>query len=262
MTLSIEDRLREEGHGFADLPPFLSSAFSDVVAAKAQEFEALIEEGRTITRKALQRTLDAGLSHYDSFIRKMDSGGIVIPGTSFFEPVINPGVAEFLRGADESGIPYQVWLHPPSKTKLDVGYSPEEVAITLAYAPDEARNYYLLFNRHSKAGERLPRRIVKDIIGAKDLMKAAEQAKKNLEGRMSHGYIGPFGIGQNDLIYIDMGSYDLSERSPNSSVNFSAGTDYLSFNMRLSHAVRILEKPHPHNIKIYDFWGNFNGEKG
>src|SRR3989338_8743191 len=138
MDLPIGNDLSGEGYELASLPPFLAPIFFDVMAAKARELTALVAEHRA-------RTLDECLQRDGHIKRKAESGGIVLPDTSFFEQVINPGVAEFLRIADENGFPYQVWLHPPSKTKLDAGYSPEEVAITLAYAPDEARTYYLIF---------------------------------------------------------------------------------------------------------------------
>ena len=201
------------------------------------------------------RTFFRYLQGDDSFRRKVDATACLMPQTVFFEKLMRPGVQDFIDDAKANDYRPDIWMHKPSKIKLDIGYTPEEIAITLAYAKDGDATNFLVFTRHNEKREkgRIPRRTVKRLVGTKDLSKAARQAEDNLDGIVERGAIGPFGLKSSDKVFVDRASYERS-RDTETWVNFSTGLDYLSFNMRLDHVVEVLQNMYPGQVEIDDLW--------
>jgi prolyl-tRNA editing enzyme YbaK/EbsC (Cys-tRNA(Pro) deacylase) len=214
-----------------------------------ENFEPTI---RSITRHALK-----------SAAPDNDGKGIRLPGEKslllYAEPMkhfINHGVTEFLDAARHRGYRTDVRLHRPSHSKTDIGYSPKEVAITLAYARDGSATNFLIFTRNhpDKIDAHIPRAVLKKITGVKDITAAARQAERNLAGRMKSGAMGPFGLIDSDNVYIDSSSYMDSYHNPPLLVNFSTGFDMLSFDMRLVDARDIIERLYGCKPLIEDLW--------
>ena len=155
--------------------------------------------------------------------------------------MMSPGASRFVERAIEKGYGPEIWFHRPSVAKTDIGYDLDEVAITLAYATTQDSTVYLLFTR-DREDRRVPRRTIKKLVGTKDLEAAMKLAEQNVSGLMGRGHIGPFSFREKDRVYVHEASYRQSEQVPEHLVNFSAGPDVVSFNMRLVDAVDVIRQ--------------------
>ena len=190
--------------------------------------------------------------------RKLEGGATFLLYAEPMQYFLAHGVTDFLEAAGKMGYETDIRLHRPSQSKTDIGYRPEEVAITLAYAKDGRTTNYLIFTRNSpkKIDAHIPRAVLKKITGVKDIMAAARQAEHNLAGRMKSGGIGPFGLGEKDTVHVDVSSYRESEGNPHLLVNFSTGLDMLSFDMRLICAVGVIKELYGKHINFEDLWSS------
>jgi len=190
------------------------------------------------------------------FRAKIRGNGLLLADAKPFDSLTNVSVKEFLECALSMGFSYQMWIHPKNQNKTEIGYGHEEIAITLAYAGDLSTTTYFIFTRNNpiKLGGKISRSIIRKLAGVRDLAAAAKQAATNLDGLMQAGNIGPFGLKQNDRIYVDLSSYSQSLNNRELLVNFPSGHDMLSFNMRLKEAYLVLGKIYIGRTDIKDLW--------
>ncbi len=255
--ISHTDRLSRE---FAGTPRRIYRGFRRL-SKKYDEIAAIMPLIKEYVTDGMGGTASAYRSGDENKIRKIRKGGFLLPGKPEFLRIYEGhGIREFLDKMEELRYHAEFWLHPPDKGKLKIGYEPEEVAITLVYAtPGSRNNTYFVFTRNaeSKIGVRLPKKVIKKLTPARDVVEAAAQGRENLSGLMESGDIGPFGLNDGDKVVIDAGSFWQSRRNPSLLVNFSGGRDHLSFNMRLEEFDPVLSHLYDKDviIDVVDLWG-------
>ncbi len=249
--------------------PQITQERTDQASLKISILESLITQAlHKVTpdpteRLLIEHSLEGGIiktafdyfQRDESFRNKVDAGAFYLLKFDLWRAMMRRGVLDFVRATERKHY-VETWIHVPSKEKTDIGYDHKEVAITLAYATDSESSKFLVFTRDNedKINTNIPRKVVKRLVGAKDIMRAAQQAEKNLEGIAQSGDIGPFGLKERDLIFVDGSSYKESLSNPNLLANFSAGPDFLSINIRLCDAVSVLGELYPGRVAIVDLW--------
>jgi len=254
-SVSYTDRLSYE---FAGMPRKIYRRFYRW-SRKNEDIAAIMPLIKKHIADGMAGTASAYLTGDEGNIKKIKNGGLLLPGKAeFLEIYEGHGMREFLDMAEELRYDAEFWLHPPDESKLNIGYKPEEVAITLVYAtPGSKNNTYFVFTRNiaSKIGARLPKKIIKKLTPTKDVVEASAQGRENLKGLMEIGDIGPFGLKDGDRVIIDQNSFDGSRRNPSLLSNFSGGRDYLSFNMNLHEIDPILSHLYGTDVvRVEDLW--------
>ena len=91
---------------------------------------------------------------------------------------------------------------------LPVEMKPGDGATTLVYATGvPVHTYLLVFQRDDK--QRIPRRVIRHIIGEKDILAAYERGRAGVEKEMQPGYMTPFvsECFENFSVYLDERSF-------------------------------------------------------
>lgn len=219
-----------------------------------ERFFKLIEKDDTIdVYEFLGECVITTLKHCQNdktIIPKVISGGIMIPPFEVIKSQFSTPVQSFLEHCENKGIPYDLWLHPASAGKTDIGYESEEVAITLTFARDSSKTTFFMFTRSSTRNE-IPRRIIRKYLGkpkVKDLLRARNQAAENLSGIMQPGSISPLPFNNEaDEVFIDRDSYGEKFYGK---VNFDTGLENFSFNIIFSDVVDVLKEMFPDRIHL------------
>lgn len=227
--------LEQSGEG--DIPtafPSTGNPTEDFIAAR-------FAEGLLI------RTFMAAIRSPEALQRMIAGDAVLCPPFRQGIEWCTPPVQRFLNACSDRRVPFDLWWHSDSAGKVDIGYHQNQVAITLAWAKDASQTSFFVLCRDDNV--RIPRSIVKSLIGVKDLKAGSEQAEANLAGVMRRGTIGPFlSDGEAhaaDQIFIDSGSL---QKYGDQAVNFSAGADNLSVNVRLRSAVDVLRELYPDRV--------------
>jgi len=249
----------ENPHGQLSLDSLLSLVGNSPSLYSSTDEQALAQ---TCMQKKLELcAAETRLRYYSDdprFRGKVDKGGYLIPAIDLFPQSFSMESQEFVHVARSMGYPIDLWIHSASDSKADIGYHPEEIAITLVYAADEFSTKYFVFTRNTpeKIIGKIPRSTIRKLVGVRDVKAAADQAEQNLRESMRRGSIGPFGLRANDQVFVDQSSYEQSKMHLYLKVNFSAGSPHSSFNMRLVDATEVMFRGlYPGRVKVVDLWG-------
>lgn len=179
-------------------------------------------------------------------VKKFSQKGIEVPYSPNVKWLVHPAVNEFLEFnmAMHRPEPFHIVVHKPSAGKVDIGYSPRNVAITLVYQDAWGNNNYFLFARQHAVdslgrpheSDRLSKEILKSVIGHKDVVAAARHAEASLGGICKSGAFGPFFLEKNDAVFVCEDTVDYHSEAPHQLANFSCGDerDMVSANMHFN----------------------------
>jgi hypothetical protein len=187
----------------------------------------------------------------DAFRKEFAHRGIEVPYTKKVGPLIHQKINEFLGSniARYGPMHISIAIHKPSDEKTNIGYEPKNVAITLAYQDAEGNNSYLLFSRENP-DQKIPRGILKKIIGHDNLASAARQAELGLNGVCTSGSMGPFFLKENDNVFICEDTNQYHNDKPGQLANFSGGHGMVSVNLPFGRVVDFLEARNPMRTHI------------
>lgn len=142
-------------------------------------------------------------------------GSVMIPMP--LDLSMTPGVRRFIEYARNQGC-----------EPMHVGMKPGSGATTLVYATGHpVHTYFLVFQRQYE-GQRIPRRIIRKIIGGKDLLDAYKKGEMSVQEEMNSGFMTPFvseGFGDFS-VHLDKSSFE-----GNNGLVFPFGTNGQGFSM-------------------------------
>lgn len=172
-----------------------------------------------------------------AIIPKVEAGGLCVLPSDFVIERLSPSAKDFYERCDAQDVFAGIMYHPESVIKTDVGYENEEVMLSLAYAADNSSTSFFCIIK-SDDRIKLPRKVIKQTIGTKDMRKAQMQALENLEGVMERGQIGPYPFDVNKPVFY----FDESQvkRYGESFVNLPTGDKNLSLYVTFSSIPRVL----------------------